>query len=193
MCARLSTGTKARSSRSKSCIAMNTGFGTVFGGAAKVHPFSLSAKPMRKRRWQNCCAKLDNEAKKGNCSITLSFRTGTNAEDFCSDPTGISSSPQTGWTVKQQGGRFTFSPDTKKDGQVGGDGLVFTLSGIKVNQQPGTFVITIAEEASDPHASPPAPNQTRSFSPPLTKFPAQFGVGDLNADPPMFSFRDQSD
>ena len=29
-------------------------------------------------------------------SIALSFRIGGNAEDFCSDPTGISSSPQPG-------------------------------------------------------------------------------------------------
>ena len=114
------------------------------------------------------------------CSnIALSFRTGTNAEDFCSDPIGISSSPQTGWNVRQQAGLFVFTPDTKEKGQVGGDGLVFTLSGIKVNQQPGTFVITIAEEASDPHA----PDQIRSLNKQLTKFPALFAVGDLNADP----------
>ena len=116
------------------------------------------------------------------CSnIALSFRTGTNAEDFCSDPTGISSSPQTGWNVRQQASLFVFTPDTKEKGQVGGDGLVFTLSGIKVNQQPGTFVITIAEEASDPHA----PDQIRSLNKQLTKFPALFAVGDLNANPPI--------
>ena len=85
--------------------------------------------------------------------------------------------------MEQQKGLLSFTPDTENDGQVGKDGLVFTLSGIKVNQQPGTFLITIAEEASDPDASPPAPGQTRSLSRPLTKFPAQFAVGDLNADP----------
>jgi hypothetical protein len=48
------------------------------------------------------------------CSkIALSFRIGGNAEDFCSDATGISSSPQTGWSVKQQGGLFTFTPRYK--------------------------------------------------------------------------------
>ena len=41
-CARLSTGTKARSRRSKSCIAMNTGFGTVFGGRLTCIRFLLS-------------------------------------------------------------------------------------------------------------------------------------------------------
>src|SRR5215469_12119827 len=116
-------------------------------------------------------------------SISLSFTPGTNAEDFCSDPTGISSSPQTGWSVQQQSGLFTFTPDTQEKGQVGGDGLVFGLSGIKVNQQPGPFQITLDEKASDPDASPPAPDQIRSRSWERAKFPAQFTVGDLNADP----------
>src|SRR5262245_43827024 len=40
-CARLSTGTEARSPRSKPCIAMNVGFGTVFGGTANVLPSEL--------------------------------------------------------------------------------------------------------------------------------------------------------
>ena len=118
-------------------------------------------------------------------SISLGFLPGTNAEDFCSDPTGISSSPQTGWSVQQQSGLFTFTPDTTEKGQVGGDGLVFGLSGIKVNQKPGSFQITLDEEASDPDALPPAPDQTRSRSWWLTKFPAQFTVGDLNANPPI--------
>jgi DNA-binding beta-propeller fold protein YncE len=118
------------------------------------------------------------------CSkIALSFRIGGNADEFCSDPTGISSSPQTGWSVQQQGGLFTFTPDTNDKGQVGGDGLVFGLSGIKVNQQPGPFQITLDEEASDSDASPPAPDQIRSRSWERAKFPAQFTVGDLNADP----------
>jgi YVTN family beta-propeller protein len=118
-------------------------------------------------------------------SISLSFTSGTNAEDFCSDPTGISSSPQTGWSVQQEDGLFTFTPDTQEKGQVGGDGLVFGLSGIKVNQQPGPFQITLDEKASDSDALPPAPDQTRSRSWELAKFPAQFTVGDLNANPPI--------
>ena len=44
-------------------IMMSAGFGTVFGGTASVRPFLLCAKPMRKRRWQNCCAKMQNAAK----------------------------------------------------------------------------------------------------------------------------------
>jgi DNA-binding beta-propeller fold protein YncE len=114
-------------------------------------------------------------------SISLSFTPGTNAEDFCSDPTGISSSPQTGWSVQQEDGLFTFTPDTQEKGQVGGDGLVFGLSGIKVNQKPGPFQITLDEKASDSDSSPP----TRSRSWELAKFPAQFTVGDLNANPPI--------
>ena len=118
------------------------------------------------------------------CSgIALTLPTGANAKDFCSDATGIFSTLPTGWSVKQQGGLFTFTPDTNDKGQVGKDGLVFGLSGIKVNREPGSFQITIAEEASDPDALPPAPDQPRSRSWQLAKFPSQFTVGDLNADP----------
>ena len=60
---------------------------------------------------------------------------------------------------------------------------MFGLSGIKVNQEPGNFWITIDEEASDPDALPPAPDQTRPVAGELTKCPSQFTVGDLNADP----------
>ncbi len=116
-------------------------------------------------------------------SITLSFRIGTNAEDLCSDPTGISSSIPSGWKVNQQGGQFTFQPDTAKDGQIGGSGLSFRLSGINVNQQPGTTQVTITEDASDSDAFPPAPEQDRYLYLPLTKFPQHFTVGELSANP----------
>ena len=118
-------------------------------------------------------------------SIALGFRIGANAEDFCSDATGISSSLPKGWSVEQQKGLFSFTPDTENDGQVGKDGLVFGLSGIKVNQEPGTFQITIFEEASDPDALSPAADLEHTLSLPMAKFPAQFTVGDLNANPPI--------
>lgn len=117
-------------------------------------------------------------------SIALSFLVGTNAEDFCSsDPTGVGSSVPTGWNVQQTGSIFTFSPKTKKDGQIGGQGLTFVLSGITVNQVPGTSQLTITEDASDPDGLPPAPEENRIKIIPLTKFPPQFAVGDLLADP----------
>ena len=118
------------------------------------------------------------------CSgIALTLPTGANAKDFCSDAKGIFSTVPTGWSVKEGSGLFTFTPDTKDNGQVDKDGLVFGLSGIKVNQEPGSFCIRLDEEASDPDASQPAPDQTRSLGLWLTKFPSQFTVGDLNADP----------
>ena len=91
------------------------------------------------------------------CSgIALTPPTGANAKDFCSDAKGIFSTVPTGWSVKEGSGLFTFTPDTKDNGQVDKDGLVFGLSGIKVNQEPGSFCIRLDEEASDPDASQPA-------------------------------------
>ena len=116
-------------------------------------------------------------------SITLSFRVGTNAEDFCSDPTGISSTAPTGWSVTQQGGQFTYTPQTPQYGQIGGGGLSIQLAGIKVNQQPGTSCLQILEVASDLNALPPAPEQERSLSLPLSKFPSEFSLGEFSANP----------
>lgn len=116
-------------------------------------------------------------------SITLSFRVGTNAEDFCSDSTGISSTTPTGWSVTQQGGQFTYTPQTPQNGQVGGNGLTIELAGIKVNQQPGTSYLQIIEVASDLNALPPAPEQARSLSLPLSKFPSEFSLGEFSANP----------
>jgi hypothetical protein len=50
------------------------GVGTVFGGTANVHPFSLCAKPMRKRRWQNCCAKMQSEGQRGQQPYSFNER-----------------------------------------------------------------------------------------------------------------------
>jgi hypothetical protein len=119
-------------------------------------------------------------------SITLSFLIGTNADDLSSDPSGTSTSLPTGWGVKvPSGGIFIFTPDTDEAGQIKGHGLSFHISGIKVNQEPGPFQITIAEDASDQDAVPEQPEQVRNKHVDLAKFPAQFTVGDLTADPPI--------
>lgn len=113
-------------------------------------------------------------------SISLGFLVGTNAEDFCADTTGISTSVPTGWHMDSSGGLFTFTPLTKEAGQIKGQGLSFTLSGINVNQEPGPFTVTITEEASD-EDSVSEDSRCKDFS--LAKFPAKFEVGELNADP----------
>lgn len=107
-------------------------------------------------------------------SISFSFIQGANAKDFFSDSTGIKASPPTGWSIASDGALFTATPDTSKDGKIGADGLTFTLSNIKVNEQVGTTEMTVTEVTS---------SNTGTLLVDLDKFPPQFYVGDLSADP----------
>ncbi|HKS27370.1 MAG TPA: phage tail protein [Pyrinomonadaceae bacterium] len=111
-------------------------------------------------------------------SISFIFMEGTNARDFFADATGISTSAPTGWSLTQQGAIFTATPKTPHDSQIGPDGVTFTISSIKVNQQPGTTEMRIAEVTA---------SNTGQLKYPLAKFPREFEVGSLTADPPTIS------
>jgi hypothetical protein len=107
-------------------------------------------------------------------SIKLSFLKGTNARDLFADSTGISTSAPAGWGISQQDAVFTATPNTPEDGEIGGSGLSFVLSNIKVNDQPGTTRFTITQVTSD---------GTTAMDYTLSKFPQQFEVGPLTAEP----------
>jgi hypothetical protein len=107
-------------------------------------------------------------------SISFGFLKGTDAKDLFSDATGIGTTHPKGWNLTQNGSLFTATPETAKDGQIGRDGLTFVLSGIKVNEQPGTTDMTITEVTA---------HNTATFSYPLEKFPQQFEIGSLTAQP----------
>jgi len=114
-----------------------------------------------------------------NCqSISFGFLQGKDAKDLFSDSTGIGTSAPKGWSIKQSGALFTATPDTAKDAQIGPDGLAFVFSGIQVNQQPGTTSMTITEVTTNP-------KNTGTLDYPLAKFPPQFEVGPLTANPPI--------
>lgn len=106
-------------------------------------------------------------------SISFSFLVGTNAKDFFSDSTGIGTTVPNGWTITQSGGVFTATPDTRHQ-KIGAAGLLFEISDIKVNEQIGTTDMTITEVAN---------GKTGEQVVELAKFPPQFEVGDLDADP----------
>lgn len=108
-------------------------------------------------------------------SITFSFPIGENAKDLSADMTGVGVAPPDGWNISQDGGVFTATPKTEADGKIGHDGLAFFFSHIKVNRQPGRTHVTVAEVTGSGDMA------TASF--PLAKFPPDFTVGDLNADP----------
>ncbi|HEY0319608.1 MAG TPA: hypothetical protein VGC66_01425 [Pyrinomonadaceae bacterium] len=110
-------------------------------------------------------------------SLSFGFLKGTDAKDLFPDATGIGTSVPKGWSIKQDGSLFTATPDPSKDGhngKIGRDGLTFVLSNIKVNEQPGTTDMTITEVTT---------NHTGTLSYPLEKFPPQFKIGPLTAQP----------
>ena len=107
-------------------------------------------------------------------SISFGFLKGTDAKDLLSDATGIGTAIPKGWKLTQIGALFTAKPDTAKDGKIGAAGLTFVLSNIKVNQQPGTTDMTITEVTT---------KNTGTFVQSLEKFPQQFQVDQLTAEP----------
>ena len=112
-----------------------------------------------------------------NCqSISFSFAQGTDAKDFFSDSTGIGITAPTGWKLTQDGSLFTATPDTTENGEIGGSALTFVLSDIQVNEQPGTTQMTITENTT---------NNSGTLDILLAKFPPQFIVGQLKANPLM--------
>lgn len=112
-----------------------------------------------------------------NCAgIAFSFPVGENAKDLTTDMIGVATAHPPGWSIRQTGGLFTATPDTPEDGRIGQAGLAFTFSKINVNTQPGTFTLAVTEQAGSPVAS-------RTTEITLSKFPADFAVGDLRAEP----------
>jgi microcystin-dependent protein len=111
-------------------------------------------------------------------SLSFSFLQGTLAKDLFSDSTGIASSAPSGWSITQNGVLFTAKPNSSSDGKIGPDGLPFVLSSIKVNEQVGTTDMTITEVTT---------KGTGALDYPLAKFPLQFNVGPLTADPPTIN------
>lgn len=110
-------------------------------------------------------------------SISFGFLEGTDAKDFFSDATGIGTTAPTGWSLKQTGSLFTATPDISP-APIGKDGLVFMLSNINVNQQPGTTDMIVTEVTV---------SNTGTLAYPLAKFPQKFKISQLTAYPPMIN------
>jgi len=108
-------------------------------------------------------------------SISFDFLEGTNAKDFFADAEGVGTSAPTGWSIKASGPLFTATPDTPANGKIGGEGLTFEFSNIKVNQQVGTSNLTVTSETSAGAINTVLP---------LAKFPQQFELGPLQVTPP---------
>jgi hypothetical protein len=99
-----------------------------------------------------------------------------------------------GWAPPTIAGlKFTFTPPSGHDKIFLNDGLQFLFSQIPVNATVGTVTLTTSETASspgnpaEPEFYPPHPRAVRTWLKPIGKFPADFTVGDLVAQPPNVS------
>jgi hypothetical protein len=110
--------------------------------------------------------------------LVVTLPVGTNAKDLTADATGVQIGVSAGWQASNAAGSITLTPSGAA-GQVGAAGLSFTFASVDVNAQVGLCTVTIDETASSP--SQPAGDRTASIG--LPKFPAQFQVGDLQANP----------
>lgn len=96
-----------------------------------------------------------------------------------------------GWAAPVVSGlKFTFTPPPGKERIFPAAGLQFTFAQIPVNATVGTAILTLGETASspgnpaEPDFYPPQPRVLRERKRPLGKFPVDFSVGDLTAQPP---------
>lgn len=84
------------------------------------------------------------------------------------------------WKSDAVGNVFTLSPVTEAASKIAGNAVVFTFDNIHVNNSPGTCEINI----SDITSTSTLPAGTRDFPIiKLNKWPAQFSMTDLIADP----------
>jgi len=114
------------------------------------------------------------------CSeIALTVVVGTAARALVADATGITTVAPQGWSVAQDAGTFTLTPDTPEAGQIGPRGLSFVFAALDINDQVGTTQVTIDETAF----TPTHPRQERTGIIPLPKFPTRFTVSDLSVKP----------
>ncbi|HST60252.1 MAG TPA: hypothetical protein VLK84_16215 [Longimicrobium sp.] len=109
--------------------------------------------------------------------LVVTLPVGTNAKNLTADATGVQIGVPDGWQASNAAGSITLTPSGAA-GKVGAEGLAFTFASVDVNAQVGLCTVTIAETASSPS---PAGDRTASIG--LPKFPAQFQVSELQANP----------
>ncbi|HYW11884.1 MAG TPA: hypothetical protein VE871_08005 [Longimicrobium sp.] len=110
--------------------------------------------------------------------LVVTLPVGTNAKNLTADATGVQIGVPDGWQASNAAGSITLTPSGAA-GEVSTAGLAFTFAAIAVNAQVGLCTVTIHETASSPSGS--AGERTASIG--LPKFPAQFQVSDLQANP----------
>ena len=117
--------------------------------------------------------------------ITFTLPVGTAAADLCDSTAAgqikfLSAAP--GWTlVSPSPGVFVATPTETSFQQITAAGLGFILYNIQVNQQVGTFTLTVQEQSSTDGTN--FSDYTAMYK--LPKFPAGFYVSNFSASSPM--------
>jgi hypothetical protein len=112
-------------------------------------------------------------------SIQVTLPVGTNAKDLIVSGATIETIVPKDWSAGSAGGVITLTPSGNA-GKIEGAGLTFVIA-TTTNGQPGTAPVTIGETAS----APSQPSKTRTATIAVTKFPAQFRLGDLIVTTPQ--------
>lgn len=125
-------------------------------------------------------------------SLVLDFGVkGSGADNLTAvDGSALIVTPPSGWAAPIVVGlQFTFTPPVAGGNIFPAEGLAFVVANIPVNAVVGTVTLTITEVASspgnptEPDVYPPQPKQARGQTKGIGKFPADFTVGDLVAQP----------
>ncbi|MCY9694353.1 hypothetical protein [Paenibacillus alginolyticus] len=117
-------------------------------------------------------------------SITFSFDIGPNAQDLTAVSSGIlySASPSDQWQIAEQSaGIFVATPTKPEYNEITSKGLSFQIYNIKVNDQVGTFSLTVQENSSTDNET--FSNHTNTYQ--IAKFPYGFYVGNFAASAPQ--------
>ncbi|MFD1538815.1 hypothetical protein [Nonomuraea guangzhouensis] len=124
--------------------------------------------------------------------IQFTLPIGTLAQDLTNVTTGIltAATPSGNWQLTQTSdGVFTALPTAPQYEEITTDGLVFQIYNIVVNQQVGTFTLTVQETSSLDDSNWQI--QTGTFD--LAKFPYGFFFGDLAPSAPLVQYHESVD
>lgn len=113
-------------------------------------------------------------------SIAVTLPVGTSAKALTASATGIGTRLPDGWVAPREGGIVTLTPSPAA-AKLGEHALTVVITGIVVNDEPGTCRITIHETASSPSKPTPEP---RTHGIDLTKYPESFWLGEPRLSTP---------
>jgi hypothetical protein len=127
----------------------------------------------------------DKDANEASLTVAITNETGSDVKvrrislhfkDLISDINGVQLALSDFWKQYRVGGFFIIEPHGSNDGRLApGKGLYINFTKIKINNQPGMWVLEIDEETGE--------DTTHSMTIQMVKSPFVFYVSDLTADP----------